>query len=73
LNAKAVLSQKSSLPKNDEALRQLLAIQGPTIIVGKEWFVDEQGQLRFRTIPELKGSQLSPDVTQPPGPLSGGT
>lgn len=55
---------KSSLPE-ETVLIERIQSQGPTIIDGKQWYLDEQGHLHYRSIPDVTGSQLNLSLSVP--------
>lgn len=55
----------SGLPEDEAQLMERLRIEGPLIIDGKEWFLDPDGHLHYRTIPDLTGQQLGLNLADP--------
>lgn len=56
---------KSTLPDDETTLIERLTTEGPLIIDGKEWFLDPDGSLHYRTIPTLNGKQLQLGIRVP--------
>lgn len=56
---------KSTLPDDEATLIERLKTEGPIILDSKEWFLDEDDHLHYRTIPTLNGHQLELGIRVP--------
>lgn len=48
----------TNLPEQETDLIARIKLRGPQLIDGREWYLDEQNHLHYRTYPELDGDQL---------------
>ncbi len=56
--AKRYRTHISNLPEQEEDLIARIRLNGPQLIDGKEWSLDECGCLHYVTIPTYTGTQL---------------